>query len=427
MNRRTVILTAVAAALVSASLATIPAAGATPPTPPDKSPRKSITPLDQIPAEDAGDQISKLATNYADAFAGTEWDAKSQTLYVNIAAPRGKQADRRAAFQQAISSKLRSAKTPVKTIFRTVPLSLAGQDALLHDFLDGRAAWGGESARRKVVSASIDPKTGRLDATVTGDLASLQEAAHRRFGDAVSLRLGRPPQEQYGGFDRYGNGGYPYWASGIPLWETYVVGLETPACTAGFKWKRWSDDLRYASTAGHCWAPGTNVFYTNTQQRMGYVGTKYLNNGENIDFEFIRLTVGAPDNSIAVGGKFDTNNAYVTMADNDGTNTGVEVCSSGANSGLVCGKIINRKSAVVRLSGVITYNLTCVEADSRLTLRGDSGGPWLSTDSAGHVKAWGQHLGTADCDNDGADEMVFSTVKNISARVGATLVTTPTD
>lgn len=246
-------------------------------------------------------------------------------------------------------------------MFRPVPLSVAGQQAFVRSFMDERASWGGPSAVRNVVSASVDARTGRLTADVTGDLAALRQAAHRRFGTTVALRPGKPLEL----YSRYYDGGS--WTSGNALWdeqyESRAVGDAN--CTQGFNWRRWSDNVRYASTAGHCFNPGDNVFNGSTTQRMGYVGTKYLNNGEYVDFEYIRITSGSVDNSVWVGGTPNAQERRVVTADNDGTQVDFQVCSSGANYGLACGTIVNRTASFnygARYGYVTLHNLTCVSA-----------------------------------------------------------------
>jgi hypothetical protein len=181
--------------------------------------------------------------------------------------------------------------------------------------------------------------------------------------------------------------------------------------------------VEYASTAGHCEEPGVSIFHQSTTQRIGFVGTKYRNHNEHVDFEFIKMTAGAVSGTVWVGSRNTTDLRAIAAADNDGTLTGVTVCSSGANGGLVCGVIANRTAAFAASDGVTTLRLTCVRSTGTLTQDGDSGGPWLSTFANGTVMAWGQHKGLMNCDNTAGSDMVFSTAKNIALRAGATMIT----
>ena len=180
-------------------------------------------------------------------------------------------------------------------------------------------------------------------------------------------------------------------------------------------------------TAGHCGAPSESVFHVGTSQRIGHVGTRYLNSNEYVDFEYIRITSGSVDNSVWVGGPGTSDLRSVVAANNDDSLTGVQVCSSGAIGGLVCG-VLTRHDGIID-DGVRTIGLACVNPNNAAvhTEHGDSGGPWLTTFGNGTVMAWGQHVGREDCDQtqpggDADDEMMFSKVKNISARVGASLI-----
>lgn len=418
MRRRLAVLCALTAAAAVLTPATYAAAS---PGQPDGALPRVLTAQDQVPAQAAGARIAAAAAAYPDAFGGTHWDAATRTLYVNVAPPATGRADQRPAFRQAVAATARAADDAVRIVFRPVPLSVTGQQRLVQEFMDGRADWGGPAAARDIVGASVDEATGRLTATATAGVEGLTKAARQRFGDVVDIVAGRPVEVQ----DRYYD--TAPWTSGNALWDNNSAsGRSTAQCTQGYNWRRWSDSVRYASTAGHCFTPGVSAYNGSTTQRIGYVGTRYLNNGEYVDFEPIHITYGSVDNSIWVGGNSTGDMRRVVAADNDGTQTGNAVCSSGANGGLVCGTIVNRTTSLTYSSAYgspTLYNITCVKASStRLTVGGDSGGPWLSTFSNGTVMAWGQHIGLADCDHDGKNDMVFSSVKNIALRVSSSLV-----
>jgi hypothetical protein len=417
MRRRWAVLCALTAAAVLTP-ATYAAAAA---GQPEGAVPRVLTAQDQVPAQAAGARIAAAASAFPEAFGGTHWDAASRTLYVNIATPAAGRTDQRPALRQAISATSRTSDDAVRTVFRPVPLSVTGQQRLVKEFMDGRADWGGPSAVRNVVGASVDEATGRLTGTALTDVAGLTKAARQRFGDVVDIVAGQRVEVQ----DRYYD--TAPWTSGNALWDNNSSsGRSTALCTQGFNWRRWSDNARYASTAGHCFDPGVSAYNGNTAQRIGYVGTRYLNNGEYVDFEPIHITYGSVDNSIWVGGNSTGDLRRVVAADNDGTQTGDAVCSSGANGGLVCGTIVNRTTSLTYSSAYgspTLHNITCVKASSsKLTVGGDSGGPWLSTFSNGTVMAWGQHIGRADCDHDGKTDMMFSSVKNIALRTSSSII-----
>ncbi|MFC9688129.1 hypothetical protein ACFTSF_06280 [Kribbella sp. NPDC056951] len=390
----------------------MPAVAAEPPAPPTAA--GNLTPVEEVPVLAAADEAEKVAAKYVGSYAGAHWDAAAKVLYINLVQPKAKQADRRQELQAAISSRL--ATSTVTTRYRSVPLSLDEQKALIAKFMQDRGKWGGKAAVDNVLSGSVDELTGRIKAHAVKGAAALQAAARKNFGSAVDITPGAAPQAQ----SRYYQGS-PY-LGGMALWDDQndprTVGTAT--CTAGFNWTRHSDGMGYVSTAGHCASAGTSIFQADKNQRIGYIGTRYLNNSEYIDFAFVKVTVGGVLPIVYVGGA-DTD-AYRDVTGIDtGTVTGVTVCSSGAITGLVCGRIASRTSSVV-VSGVLLNQQTCVDADAGVTRQGDSGAPWLTTYDPYTVKAWGQHTGTVDCAGDNNVDMVFSTVQNISARAGATLM-----
>lgn len=376
-----------------------------------------LTPAEEVPVLAAADEAEKVAAKYPNSSAGAHWDSTAKILYINLVQPKAKQADHRAELQSAIS--LTSAKLGVTTKYRTVPLSLDQQNAFVDRFLKERAQWGGKAAVDNVVTASVDELTGRIQATALISAEQLQTAARKYFGNAVDIHTGGVPQAQ----GRYEDS--PLFFAGTPLWKagpgSHDVG--TADCTAGFNWRRHSDGDSYVSTAAHCVASGENLYGPNESQRLGYVGTRYLNNYEYVDFAFVNVTRAGttPAGRVWVGPADTGVFRNITSVD-AGTVTGTTVCSSGAFTGLICGKINNRNTAAA-VNGITIERLTCVTG-SQLTQRGDSGAPWVSTPDAGSARAWGQHVGTAYCDNSGDNkvDMVFSTVKNIAARVGATLI-----
>ena len=380
---------------------------------------KNLTPVEEIPAQAAGAEIAAVAAKHPAVYGGTEWDSEKKVLYVNLAAPTRKQLDTRTSFRNAIASKLAAKRSPVRIEYRSARFSVQGAQKLLDTFMDTRATWGGASAKKHVVAASVDEVTGRLSAQATGDVAAIQAAARKTFGANVAVRMGRGVTPT----DRFGDSAP--WTAGNAIWfDQYERGLAD--CTQGYNWRRWSDNLRYASTAGHCMPSNTSVFHTSITQRIGYIGTVYLNTNEYIDFSYIRITSGSVDNTVWVGPRATNELRRVVSAQNDDTTKGT-VCSSGANGGLRCGTIIDRDFEAemdTHKGKVYLDRLTCVKPSTAYgyVVAGDSGGPWLTTASNGDVKAWGQTVGYSDCDGDGVTDSVFSTVKNIATRAGASLI-----
>lgn len=339
-RNRAIPLLCLASALVGTS-ALVPAvsASAAKPAPPAPLPL-NLTPVDEIPAKEAAATAAVAAAKYPGTWGGTAWDSATKVLTINLAKPTGKQQDRRTDLQKIIGNEVSKAGLNVKLRYRSVPYSVDGRRALIASVLDQRTAWAGPTAARYITSGNVDAVTGKVSVYATGAVPALQSAAQRKFGTTVEVRQAAAGTDDSS--TRY-NDDAP-WTAGNAIWASQfadrTVGIAH--CTLGWNWRRWSDNQRYASTAGHCADPTVSFFHASTSQRIGYVGTKYLNQNEHIDFEYIRITSGSVDNTVWVGSQNTGVQRRVVGADNDGTGTGFTVCSSGANGGLVCGKIISR-------------------------------------------------------------------------------------
>lgn len=330
---------------------------------------KPLTPVDEIPVHKAANEALRATAKYADTFGGAHWDAASKVLYVNLVQPKAKQADRRGELQSAISSRLTTAKLGVTTKFRSVPLSVDQQNALMARFMQERAQWGGKAAVDNVLSGSVDELTGRITATAVTGAKALQTAARKYFGNVVDIHTGAAPQGQS---SRYWSPSSGPFVGGMALWDDQYDdrSVGSAKCTAGFNWVRHSDGRAYASTAGHCVTEGASIWHSATNQRLGYIGTKYLNPNEYIDFAFIRMTAGLLLPEVFIGGP-DVDYSRRVIGADAGTLTGVTVCSSGAITGQICGVIRNRVSSAV-VNGVTLQKLTCVSSPT-VTRQGDSG------------------------------------------------------
>ncbi|MEU4294072.1 hypothetical protein AB0E63_38125 [Kribbella sp. NPDC026596] len=322
------------------------------------------------------------------------------------------------ALTATVSEKLRAASVnpDVKVRFAAIP------DKTLNtavDQLSDFKAWAGDLAPLvNLVTADTTKSVVTIGSTVKS--AELERRATARFKVPLRFVISQPMTRA----GRY-NDTAP-WDAGNAL--THVVGdigqVGRAHCTQGFSWQRWSDNLNYASSAGHCWTINTNVFNGDPSQRIGYVAGRWFANFGPTDFELIRPTVGYVTATAWIGGPQTSDLRVVAGADNVNSdeNIGADVCFSGANGGTHCGEITDANVTRGFNDGTSTRDLTCVKMPAGNIVGGDSGGPVLSTYSNGKVHAWGQTVGTQADANCAA---VYTPVLAISAAVGATILVNP--
>ncbi|WP_162903600.1 hypothetical protein [Leucobacter sp. wl10] len=168
------------------------------------------------------------------------------------------------------------------------------------------------------------------------------------------------------------------------------------------------------STAEHCCRPATQTWRYNHGNPVGqrwYVGT-----ARDV---FLMRSYGTANQfspNVFVGGT--TTNTLRTVVGNVATPpVGGAVALSAARSGLNTATILYNGDYI---GGVGPLTVT----NGRFCRGGDSGGPWLATNTAGNVIAYGQHYG-AYTDQTGTIiyNCLFMPVTPISATMQATIMT----
>lgn len=381
-----------------------------------------LTPVEELPVQDAMAVVREVVRPYDAVYGGMNWDANAKQVEVFLKGGDAAEVQRAQAIT-AIDGTGADVLKGVVVVIVTVPLSFEEQQAFLEAVYKSRASWGGELASQHLYEAAVDARTGVVTLQTDAYRNELQAVADKAYpGDRVRVDMNKRPDGVQTG--RYSDtvGGL---TAGNALWLERYADRSQAQCSQGWNWLR-QDGITYASTAGHCWVLSeSNVWHISDTQRIGYVAARYWNDNEYIDFETVRITSGSLDATVWVGPRNTTDSRQVVDSDNDGTQTGLTVCTSGANGGLACGAIANRNVVSTAHDPnnnlISTFHLTCVIPSNPAvtSLPGDSGGPWLSTHVGGTVKAWGQHRGRSNACSNG---MIFTTVLNISARIHGTLV-----
>ncbi|MDX3000211.1 hypothetical protein PWY87_00915 [Kribbella solani] len=329
---------------------------------------------------------------------------------------------RSAAVTTSVQSHLRAAAIELPVQIKVAAVSDELLDATAGKVFETITAWAGDLAPL-VNRIGPDYENSVVVIRSNTDSADLRKrAAAARFGVPLRFEVGKPAVLR----GRYDDT-TPWTAGNASTNIASHAGRQPADCTQGYSWRRWSDGINYASTAGHCFLGNENTYAGNPNQRIGYVAGRWYASDGPTDFELIRPTVGSVDASVWVGGPMTTDARTVTGVDNENSATNVSktACFSGANGGTNCGtiKAIHQRILIWDDKSQVshyTQNLTCVQL-RKPPVGGDSGGPVLSTYTDGSVFAWGQ---TVAGSGDPADPCggIFTPVVAISAAVGATIV-----
>lgn len=355
------------------------------------------------------------------------------SITVVVTADSAAKAKSSRALAPSIRAELQAASADLEVKVEVRKISDQQVDSAADQIFDSLDKWAGDLAGL-VHRVGPDYEKSAVIIGTTSDSAELKaRAAAARFAVPVQFKIGKSPAAT----GRYTD--TSPWAAGNALTATASEAGQKATCTQGFNWRRWSDNLGYASTAGHCYGIDWSVFTSNPNQRIGYVAGRWYASEGPTDFELIRITDGAVGPHVWVGPKITNDLRVVKDADNtnDNGNLGKVVCFSGANGGMNCGNImkINQRLKFVNPHTGWEYwtqKLSCVRfasSESGFTF-GDSGGPVLSTHTDGTVYAWGQTVGgTFDkngvLDWDAECAAAFTPVVVISAAAGVSLITSP--
>ena len=365
----------------------------------------------------AADLMEEAVASTGYSIEGARWDERLGAVVVAYTGADS------VPVRDVVDRHLRSASAEAPVVYQRVRYSARHLADVAERILDGRAAWGGAAAVERVFAAAPSPFSSRIEVRMTARDESVEAAARRAFDVPLEFAVGQRPTATAG---RYAD--TAPWTAGNALWfSAAAAGGSSAQCTQGFSWRL--QGVVYASTAGHCATRGTSVWNGNPQQRIGEVSHRYFSHNGPTDVEFIRITSGsAGDASVWVGPALTLNQRWLTAVDNT-TTTYAEVCSSGANGGIACGRMSARNMPIefVRPDGsrYTIKGLTCVDvpAGHARPQPGDSGGPVLSTINTSTAKAWGQQVGTSrNTSETETCDFMFTPALTISAVTGATIV-----
>ncbi len=266
--------------------------------------------------------------------------------------------------------------TSLTTAYELVEYSRVELDALADRLLSNQVEWAGASGiggghyipeNRVILEVDPDYK----------DAAKLIAAIEGLGDPRIELELIEPvegwvPESRMADFQPYTAGA--------------AIDSSTGLCTLGWTWRRWSSNQVVGSTARHC----ANLVWSNNGT---YVGTVFQSN-QSTDSALMSGTTYSP--TVFVGGTPSNPNTTVvrrvtqidTSWDYDD-----DVAMSGRTTGLNVAEVKYATYTLTSCAGAYA-GLTGVLMQTHVTAGGDSGGPWLTTQTGtGYVTAHGQHFG----------------------------------
>ena len=210
----------------------------------------------------------------------------------------------------------------------------------------------------------------------------------------------------------------PYY-TGIRLTNSSNNALK---CTSGFHWRRWDTQVVHPSTAEHCFRDlGITDWYNN----YSLVGVTRAYYGDYADTQLLIPASGKSyKGGVYVGGP--TGSAYMPLVSASTVPIGgvVAMHSGVSNPAATTVHVVGGKStykpklygADYTVGGIsVTWAALGAHCNP-----GDSGGPWITSNSSNQAAAHGQHLGTIKMY--GNEYCAFVDVNHISAVTQSSLV-----
>lgn len=347
-----------------------------------------------------GDRVRAglAASPAAPVFAGLAWDWDSNTIHVRVTAA---EKDVTPAQLSALKDAERVAgRFPVQVEYGA--RSETAMRAFARKLIDDPDSWAPGLPGRP--GGGFDYKSQKVVLTVmeTDDPERWQSAVTALGDDAVEMRVIAVPPDGALAAEASRISDTPYWTGGSKLTLTGGV------CTAGFNWKTWSGGQTVGSTARHCAA---TYFYN-----AGNLWGTSLVSSPNADARLLSSSSQYAPNVWV--GSTSTSDFRPVVAVDTSWNVDDPVALSGASTGLTTALVADPDYTLPSAAGC-GGGLRGVLMDRHNSAGGDSGGPWLTTQSGtGWVVAHGQHFGYDVCDTQGS---FFMRLTTISSRLSASI------
>lgn len=297
---------------------------------------------------------------------------------------------------QAIASK---SATGLQVKFERVEYTAKELNELSDRLLGNQLEWAGASG----IGGGYDPKTNRVVMQVDRaykDAPKLIAAIQKLNDPRITLEFIEAlkdwkPENRVDDVAPWSAGG--------------KITSGTTGCTLGWAWKMWGTNNVVSSTARHC---AKLPWYNNGT----YVGTVFQS-APAADSAFMD---GGSYNATVFVGSATTSVTRAVVAVDGAWSVGDSVAMSGATTGLNVSTVQVPTYTLPSCAGEYA-GLTGVLMASHITAAGDSGGPWLTTESGtGYVVAHGQHFGRGCAV--GQTGSFFIKLNTISAQQGASLL-----
>jgi len=265
--------------------------------------------------------------------------------------------------------------------------------------LENQSEWAGASG----IGGGFDPQSNRVLLQVDPkykDADKLTNAIKNLKDPRVSLQILESAGD--GVFESRTDDHAP-WTAGAAIDSTNYI------CTLGWTWRKWSTNEVVGSTARHC----TELAWYNNGT---YVGTVFQSK-QSADSAIMRGSTYSP--SVFVGNQ-TTNDIRAVVGFRATWAVGDAVAMSGRTTGLNV-TTVRIPTYTLPSCGGPAAGVSGVLMQAHVTDDGDSGGPWLTTQSGtGNVIAHGQHVGHG-CAT-GYTGSFFVKVNSISSAQGVSLL-----
>lgn len=372
------------------------------------TPDASSLDADELAFPDYYDGISDIATaidsamkDYPDVYGGLRFEPDAISLVVKVF--EGSDPSRSAAAHAALDA------IPLThgISMRTEPsgFALAEREAVMDTIVADLNGWS-DRLGADVLTVHVDDDTGDVVVGIDGLMTPKTPVTTEAGVPVVVLPA---TVESQAGSRRSDRGN---WTGGNWLGRSAdPTGIA--ACTLGFSWRRWGISGTWGGIAKHCPVNSGSIQWYHDGRRLG----DYVLGDPASDAAILRPETGTAFNPSVWVGPQNTEVERIVVGANPAPVVGTDVALSGANSGLHTYTIVDASVYVTGLGYLVT-------TDDEFCVPGDSGGPWLTTQSTppNNVIAHGQHFGELTIGS-GPIQCSYLPVHRISASLEASILT----
>lgn len=156
---------------------------------------EELTPVDELPAQEAMTAIRDALRPYDSVYGGMHWNSTKHQIEIYLKEGAESAATRGRAIS-AIESVSGDSRPGIARVVTLVPLSFEEQAVRLEEVVKNRQEWGGATARDHVFEADLDPLTAVVTLVADASVEDIRDEATAAFGSQVRVIQHDRPEPQ---------------------------------------------------------------------------------------------------------------------------------------------------------------------------------------------------------------------------------------